>query len=153
MSSLSYSPSKEEICWTEKEGLWLNIVVKEEKEDEDVTIQKQVEGEAVTVKEEKDVTLTVDEDAFRVKEEEDVTVKEEEEKEEAAVFDVKEEEGEMTVTSKKEEEEEEETGYLGPVSQRQLKASNGSNGELSRKMVLRNRSLTNTSGKGQCGVQ
>ncbi|XP_029599673.1 piggyBac transposable element-derived protein 4 isoform X1 [Salmo trutta] len=47
MSSLSYSPSaKEEICWTEKEGLWLNVVVKEEKEEEDVTIQKQVEGEA-----------------------------------------------------------------------------------------------------------
>ncbi|XP_029599674.1 piggyBac transposable element-derived protein 4 isoform X2 [Salmo trutta] len=45
MSSLSYSPSaKEEICWTEKEGLWLNVVVKEEKEEEDVTIQKQVEG-------------------------------------------------------------------------------------------------------------
>ncbi|KAK6301293.1 hypothetical protein J4Q44_G00293910 [Coregonus suidteri] len=50
----------------------------------------------------------------------------------------------MTVTSKKEEEEEEETGYLVPVSQRHLKASNGSNDELSRKMVLRNRALINT---------
>ena len=68
-------------------------------------------------------------DAFRVKEEKD------------AVCGVKEEEGEMTVTSKKQEEEEEETGYLGPVSQTHLKASNGSNGELSNKMVLRNRSL------------
>jgi hypothetical protein len=57
-----------------------------------------------------------------VKEEEDVTVKEEEdEKEEDAVFGVKDEEVEMTVTSK------------------------ASNGELSRKMVLRNRALTNSS--------
>jgi hypothetical protein len=47
----------------------------------------------------------------------------------------------MTVTSKKEEE----TGYLGPVSQRHLKASNCSNSELSRKMVLGNRALINTS--------
>ncbi|XP_045568015.1 zinc finger protein 771-like [Salmo salar] len=70
MSSLMYSsPTKEEeVCWTEKEALWLNIVVKEEKED-----------------------------AFRVKEERDVTVKEEEEeKEEDAVFGVK-KEGEITV--------------------------------------------------------
>ena len=136
MRSLSYSPpAKEEVCWTEKEGLWLNVVVKEE--DEDVTIQKQVEGEAVTVKEEeKVVSVKEEEDAFRVKEEEDVTVKEEED----AVYGVKEEEGEMTVTSI-----EEETGHLGPVSQTHLKASNGSNGELSHKMVLRNRSLINTS--------
>ncbi|KAK6288407.1 hypothetical protein J4Q44_G00388930 [Coregonus suidteri] len=116
MSSLSYSPpAKEEaVCWTEKEAL-----VKEEEEEEDVTIQKQVEGEAVTVKEEeKDVTVKEEEDAFRVKEEED----------------------EMTVTSKKEEE----TGYLVPVSQRHLKASNGSNDELSSKMLLGNRALINT---------
>ncbi|KAM9492444.1 piggyBac transposable element-derived protein 4-like isoform 1-T6 [Salvelinus alpinus] len=49
MSSLSYSPpaKTEGVCWTEKEGLWLNVVVKEEKEEEeDVTIQKQVEAEA-----------------------------------------------------------------------------------------------------------
>ncbi|XP_064814873.1 zinc finger and SCAN domain-containing protein 2-like [Oncorhynchus masou masou] len=120
MSSLNYSPpAKEEaVCWTEKEGLWLNIVVKEEKneedvtvkheveEEEDVTIQKQVEGESVTVKrEEKDVSVKEEEDAFRVKEEEeDVTVKEEEEeKEEDAVFGVKEEKEEMTVISNKEE--------------------------------------------------
>ncbi|XP_070298829.1 merozoite surface protein 9-like isoform X2 [Salvelinus sp. IW2-2015] len=105
-----YSPhAKEEVCWTEKEGLWPNIVVKDEKEEKYVTIQKQVEGEAVTVKEEekdvsvkeeeKDVSVKEEEDTFRVKEEEeDVTVKEEEEeKEEDAVFEVKEEEGEMTV--------------------------------------------------------
>ncbi|XP_064871739.1 zinc finger protein 239-like [Oncorhynchus nerka] len=125
MSSLSYSPpdKEEEVCWTEKEGLWLNVVVKEEKEEEDVTIQKQVEGEAVTVKEEeKDVSVKEEEDEFRVKEEEDVTVKEEEEgedvtvkegevKEVDAVFGVKEEEGEITVTLG-EEEQEEKTGDL-----------------------------------------
>ncbi|KAM9447486.1 uncharacterized protein ACWYII_012994 isoform 2-T2 [Salvelinus alpinus] len=200
MSSLSYSPpdKEDEVCWTEKEALVKEedvtkqkqvegeavtvkeeekdvsvkeavdafrvkeeavtvkeekeeaavfgvkegeiTVVKEEEEEEAVTIQKQVEGEAVTVKEEeKDVSVKEEEDAFRVKEEEVVTVKEEED----AVYGVK-EEGEMTATSKKEEEEVEETGYLGPVSQRHLKASNGSNGEFSHKMVLRNRSLINT---------
>jgi NurA-like 5'-3' nuclease len=61
-----------------------------------------------------------EEDAFRVKEED-------------AVYGVKEEGEEMTVTSKKEEEEE--PGYLVPVSQTHLKASNGSNDELNRKMV------------------
>ena len=109
MRSLSYSPSKEE---------------------EDITVNQEIESEAVTVKEE--------EDAFSLKEEEDVTVKGEED----AVYGVKEE---MTVTSKKEEGEEEEPGYLGPVSQTHLKASNGSNEEFSHKMVLRNRSLINTS--------
>uniref|UniRef100_A0A4W5M4K1 C2H2-type domain-containing protein n=1 Tax=Hucho hucho TaxID=62062 RepID=A0A4W5M4K1_9TELE len=135
MRSLSYSPpaKEEEVCWTEKEALV--------KEEEDVTIQKQVEGEAVTVKEEEDVSVKEEEDAFRVKEE-DVTVKEE--KEEDAVFGVKEEEGEMTVTSKNEEEEEDETGYLGPVSQTHLKASNGSNDERCRMMLSRNRALINT---------
>nr|XP_046189408.1 piezo-type mechanosensitive ion channel component 2-like isoform X2 [Oncorhynchus gorbuscha] len=100
MSSLNYSPPfKEEVCWTEKEGLWQIIVVKEEKEEEDVTV-KQVEGEAVTVKEEeKDVSVKEEEDSFRVKEE-DVTVKEEED----AFFGVK-KEGEITVTLKDEEEE------------------------------------------------
>ncbi|XP_031676154.1 histone H3.v1-like [Oncorhynchus kisutch] len=130
MSSLNYSPpdKEEEVCWTEEEGL-----VKEE--EEAVTIQKRVDGEAVSVKEE--------EDTFRVKEE-DVTVKEEEEeKEEDTVFGVKEEEGEMTVTSKKEEEEEEDTGYLGPVPQSHLKASSIDD-EVSREMVLKIRSLINT---------
>uniref|UniRef100_A0A8C7DC33 C2H2-type domain-containing protein n=1 Tax=Oncorhynchus kisutch TaxID=8019 RepID=A0A8C7DC33_ONCKI len=99
MSSPIYCPpaKEEEVCWTEKEGLWLNIVVKEE----DVTVKQEVEGEAVTVKEE-------EKDAFKVKEEEDVTIKEED-----AVFGVK--EGEITVTLKEEKEEheqEEETGDL-----------------------------------------
>ena len=102
------------------------------KGEEDITVKQEVEGEAVTVEEE--------EDEFRVKEEEDVTVKGEED----AVYGVK-EEGEITVTSKKEEEEEEEPGNLVPVSQTHLKASNGSNDAFSHKMVLRNRSLINTS--------
>ncbi|KAM9428811.1 uncharacterized protein ACWYII_019706 isoform 4-T4 [Salvelinus alpinus] len=106
MSSLSYSPpAKEEgVCWTEIEAF-----VKEEEEEEDVTVQKQVEGEDVTVnEEEKDVSVKEEEDKFRVKEEEDVTVKEEGD----AVFGVKEEVGEMTVTLKEEKEEEEEVGDL-----------------------------------------
>ncbi|XP_055763611.1 cilia- and flagella-associated protein 251-like [Salvelinus fontinalis] len=176
MSSLNYSlPAEEEtVCWTEKEAL-----IKEEEEEKDVTIQKQVEGEAVTGKEEKDVT--VKEEAFRVKEEEGVTVKDEE----VSVFEVKAEEGENTVKSEEEEEEEEtvtiqkqvegevvtlkeeekdvsvkeeeegeitvsseeedeETGYLGPISQTQFKASSGSKDELSHKMVLRNRAVITT---------
>ncbi|XP_045567882.1 zinc finger protein 184-like [Salmo salar] len=57
MSSLNYSPpvKEEEVCWTEKEALGLHIVVKEEKEEEDVTVKQEVEGEAVTVKEEEEV--------------------------------------------------------------------------------------------------
>uniref|UniRef100_A0A8C8I9L6 C2H2-type domain-containing protein n=1 Tax=Oncorhynchus tshawytscha TaxID=74940 RepID=A0A8C8I9L6_ONCTS len=97
MRSLSYSPDKEEgVCCTEKEA-----IVKEEEEEEAVTIQKQVDGEAVSVKEE--------EDAFRVKEE-GVTVKyafRVKEEEEDAVLGV---EGEITVTL--EEDEEEKTGEL-----------------------------------------
>nr|XP_023996620.1 cilia- and flagella-associated protein 251-like isoform X2 [Salvelinus alpinus] len=119
MSSQNDSPtSKDGMCWTEKESLGLNIVVKEEKEEEDVTVKKEVEIEAVTVKEEElEVKLTEDEDAFRV--EEEVTVKEEEKeevgemtvtvKEEEDIFGMK-EVGEITVTL--EEEEEEETGDL-----------------------------------------
>ncbi|XP_055767369.1 uncharacterized protein LOC129842756 isoform X1 [Salvelinus fontinalis] len=97
MSSINFSPpvKEEEVCWTEKEALWLNIVVKEEKEEEDITVKQEVEGEAVTVKEE-DVSVKEEEDAFRVKEEED-------EKEEDVVFGVK-EEGEVTVTLEEEEE-------------------------------------------------
>ncbi|XP_036836159.1 protein Ycf2 isoform X2 [Oncorhynchus mykiss] len=78
MSSLSYSPpvKEEEVCWTEKEDLGLNIVVKEEKEEEDVTVKQEVEGEAVTVKEE-----------------------------EKDVFGMKDEEGEITVTLEEDEEE------------------------------------------------
>jgi hypothetical protein len=115
MSSLRYSPVKEdEVCWTEKE----------EEEEKDVTIQKQVECEAVTVKKEKDVSVKEEVGTLRVKEE----------AEENAVFGVKEEEGEMTATSKMEEEEE--TEYLGPVSQMHLKAS---------EIVLGNRDSINTS--------
>ncbi|KAM9503128.1 uncharacterized protein ACWYII_000569 isoform 1-T2 [Salvelinus alpinus] len=97
MSSLNYSPpvKEEAVCWTEKEALGLNIVVKEEKEEEDVTVKQEVEGEAVTVKEE--------EDTFRVKEGEYVMVKEEEEDKDV-VFGVK-KEGEITVTLEDEEEE------------------------------------------------
>ncbi|XP_042166771.1 cilia- and flagella-associated protein 251-like isoform X2 [Oncorhynchus tshawytscha] len=120
MSSLNYPPPvKEEICWTEKEALGMNIVVKEEKEEEDVTVKQEVEGETVTVKEEeKDVSVKEEEDAFRVKEE-DVAVKEEEDavfgveddvKEDEDVFGMKDDEGEITVTL--EEDEEEQTGDL-----------------------------------------
>ncbi|XP_052359655.1 uncharacterized protein LOC127919838 isoform X2 [Oncorhynchus keta] len=118
MLSLSYSPSNEE---------------------KDITVNQEVESGAFTVKEE--------EDAFRVKDEEDITVKQEVEsgvKEEDVVYGVKEEGEEITFTSKKEEEEE--PGYLGPVSQTHLKASNGSNEEFGHKMVLRNHSLINTEG-------
>ncbi|XP_055763642.1 cilia- and flagella-associated protein 251-like isoform X2 [Salvelinus fontinalis] len=97
MSSLNFSPlvEEDEVCWTEKGGLWLNVVVKEEEEEEDVTVKQEVVDEAVKVKEEeKDVSVKEEEDAFRVKEEEEVTLKEEEE----AVFGVKnEKEGEITV--------------------------------------------------------
>ncbi|XP_021415004.2 zinc finger and SCAN domain-containing protein 9 [Oncorhynchus mykiss] len=91
MNSLNYSPpvKEEEVCWTEKEALGLNIVVKEE--EEDVTV-KQVEGEAVTVKEkEKDVSVKEEEDSFRVKEEEgEITVTLEEEEEVGDLFNTRE---------------------------------------------------------------
>ncbi|XP_071216935.1 chemotaxis regulatory protein ChePep-like [Salvelinus alpinus] len=113
MSSLNFSPlvKEEVVCWTEKEALGLNIVVKEEEEEEVVTVKQEVEGEAVTLKEEeKDVSVKEEEDEFRVKEVEDVTVKEEEEeKEEDAVFGVK-KEGEITVTLIDEE------GEIGDLS-------------------------------------
>ncbi|KAM9490892.1 uncharacterized protein ACWYII_003326 [Salvelinus alpinus] len=165
MRSVNYSTlvKEEEVCWTEKEPLGLNIVVKEEKEEEDVTVKQEVESEAVTVKEEeKDVSVKEEEDGFRVKEEEDdavkeedeekedVTVKEEEEeKEEDAVFGVKEEEGEMTVTLKKEVEEEEETGFLDSVSQTHLKASNGSNDEQALVNTRERRDYRGSSGEPQ----
>uniref|UniRef100_A0A673XZH7 C2H2-type domain-containing protein n=1 Tax=Salmo trutta TaxID=8032 RepID=A0A673XZH7_SALTR len=108
MSSLNYSPpvKEEEVCWTEKEALGLNIVVKEEKEEEDFTVKQEVEGEAVTVKDE----------------EKDVSVKQEEE-EDDAVFGVK-KEGEITVTL---EDEEEETGDLSNTRER--RDYHGSSGE------------------------
>jgi hypothetical protein len=54
MSSLNYSPpvikEEEEVCWTEKEALGLNIVVKEEK---DAVFGVKKEGEiTVTLKDE-----------------------------------------------------------------------------------------------------
>uniref|UniRef100_A0AAZ3PW00 C2H2-type domain-containing protein n=1 Tax=Oncorhynchus tshawytscha TaxID=74940 RepID=A0AAZ3PW00_ONCTS len=112
-SSLKLNPvpaEEEAVIWMEKEAL-----VKEVEEEEAVTIQKQVEVEAVTVKEEKDVSVKEEGDSFRVNKEGDDDVS------------VNKEEGEVTVTS--ENEEEEETGYLGPVSQAHLKASDGSNDE------------------------
>ncbi|XP_055771445.1 oocyte zinc finger protein XlCOF8.4-like, partial [Salvelinus fontinalis] len=119
MSSINFSPpvkEEDKVCWTEKGGLWLNINVKEEEEEEDVTVNQEVEGEAVTVKEEeKDVSVKEEEDAFRVKEEED-------EKEEDVVFGVK-EEGEITVTL----EEEEEVG--DPFNTREILHYCGSSGE------------------------
>ncbi|XP_036804540.1 X-linked retinitis pigmentosa GTPase regulator-interacting protein 1-like isoform X2 [Oncorhynchus mykiss] len=110
MSLLKYSlPAEEEVCWTEKDA-----PVKEEEEEEAVTIQKQVEGEAVTVKEEvkgEAVTAKEEEGAFKVKEEEDeevtVTVKEED-----YDFGVEEEDKDITVTLEEEEAEEEKTGDL-----------------------------------------
>ncbi|XP_055770079.1 zinc finger and SCAN domain-containing protein 16-like [Salvelinus fontinalis] len=76
-SSLKLNPvlaEEEKVCWMEKEAL-----VKEGEEEEAVTIQKQVEGEGVTMnEEEKDVTEKEEEDAFRVKEDDEVSVKEEE---------------------------------------------------------------------------
>ncbi|XP_071214962.1 uncharacterized protein [Salvelinus alpinus] len=119
MSSLNLSPlvKEEEVCWTEKGGLLLNVVVKEEKEEEDFTVKQEVVGEAVTVKEEeKDVSVKEEEDSFRVKEEEDVTVKEED-----AVYGVK-KEGEITVTL----EDEEEIGDL--INTRERRDYRGSSG-------------------------
>uniref|UniRef100_UPI001EAF29D9 proline-, glutamic acid- and leucine-rich protein 1-like n=1 Tax=Oncorhynchus gorbuscha TaxID=8017 RepID=UPI001EAF29D9 len=92
MSSLCCSPPA-------KESLWLNVVVKEEKEAEVVTVKQEVEEEeVVTVKQEEE-----EEEAVTVKQEvegEAVTVKQEED-----AFRVKEEEEEreITVTSKEEE--------------------------------------------------
>ena len=65
MRSLSYSPpvEEEDVCCTEKEAIV---------EEKDVTKQKQVEGEAVTVKEEEDAVFGVEEGEMTV------TLKEEE---------------------------------------------------------------------------
>jgi hypothetical protein len=98
MTSVSYSAEEEEVCWTEKEALGLNIVVKEE--DEDITMQGEEgafktikeEEEDVTVKEEKETfgdkeeewieAVTVEKgevEAFKIKKEEDIILKKEEE--------------------------------------------------------------------------
>ena len=128
MSSLNYSSSakENEVCWTEKEAPGLNIYVK----GEEFTVKEEDVEEAITVKEEQDVTVK-EEDASTLKEEEDVRVKEQEE-----AFRVKEEgdeqkEEEVTVTLKEEEQlfvmkeegeitvtlEEEETGDLMNTSE------------------------------------
>ncbi|KAL1005324.1 hypothetical protein UPYG_G00057660 [Umbra pygmaea] len=65
MSSVNSPPAKEQVCWTEEQGLWLNIVVKEE--DDEVTVCTGEEGAA---------TVIEDESGFRVKEEQ-VPVKDE----------------------------------------------------------------------------
>ncbi|KAL1005416.1 hypothetical protein UPYG_G00058830 [Umbra pygmaea] len=74
MSSINQSlPTKgKEVCWNEEQGLWLNIVVKEENEEAAVTVKG--DDEVFSVKEE-------EEDAdFGGKEEEiSVILKEEEE--------------------------------------------------------------------------
>nr|XP_046194238.1 protein Ycf2-like [Oncorhynchus gorbuscha] len=124
MSSLSYSPlaKEEEVCWTEKEALGLNVVVKEEEEDvsvkgeEEAFRMKEVEEveESFRWKEEEEgiEAVTVEEEgveAFRMKneEEEAITFKEENEdvivKEEEEPFRVKDEEGIEAVTVKEEE--------------------------------------------------
>ena len=69
MSSLNNSPTAkgQEVCWTEKEGLWLNIVVKEEEEEEDVTVK----GDTGALREEEEDEADV---VFGVKEQGEVTV-------------------------------------------------------------------------------
>ena len=60
----------------------------------------------------------------------------------------------MTVTSKNEEEEE--TGYLGPVSQTHLKASDGSNDEralINTSKYCLNRSTNSAVVELMCGVK
>ncbi|KAL1005316.1 hypothetical protein UPYG_G00057560 [Umbra pygmaea] len=67
MSSVNRSPATEEqVCWTEEQGLWLNIVVKEE--EKEVTVNTG-ERHVVTVRDE--------EGPVGVKEEDNVPVKEE----------------------------------------------------------------------------
>ncbi|KAM9492322.1 uncharacterized protein ACWYII_004224 isoform 6-T6 [Salvelinus alpinus] len=105
MSSLNYSsPAKEEeVCWTEKEALALNIVVKEE--EEGITVKGEKEPFRMK-KEEEEAVIVKKEEAVIVKEEEAVIVKEEEAvivKEEEAVI-VKEEEKEPFRMKKEEEE-------------------------------------------------
>ncbi|XP_031675615.1 uncharacterized protein LOC116370431 isoform X3 [Oncorhynchus kisutch] len=79
MSSASCCPpAKKEVCWKEKEGIWLNVVVKEENEEEDVTVNEEVEGEAVTQKEEEENDYTF----FGVNEGEITVILKEEEREE-----------------------------------------------------------------------
>ncbi|KAL1005186.1 hypothetical protein UPYG_G00055680 [Umbra pygmaea] len=97
MSSFSYSSAKEEeICWTKKKGLWLNIVMKQEEEEENVSVKGEEEAQIVK--------------------EEDGTVKED--RNEDTVLGAK--EGEITVTLK--EDEQEDTGDLINTTNMESKA-------------------------------
>ncbi|XP_055762346.1 zinc finger protein 572-like [Salvelinus fontinalis] len=75
MRSVSFSPpAKEEaVCWMGKEGLWQNIVVKEEKEGEAVTLKEEEKEVSVKVEEEEDAVFGVEEGEITV------TLEEEEE--------------------------------------------------------------------------
>ncbi|XP_064814248.1 uncharacterized protein LOC135529423 isoform X2 [Oncorhynchus masou masou] len=113
MSSQSYSPAanEEEVCWTEKAAMGMNIVIKEEEEDitvigteeacrikteaeeegiEAVTVEEEVE--AFRIKKEMASSITLKEEPFGVKEE-SITLKEEK------PFGVKEEETEDPVNT------------------------------------------------------
>ncbi|XP_036798185.1 uncharacterized protein LOC110485338 isoform X3 [Oncorhynchus mykiss] len=64
MSSLNYSPpaKEEDVCWTEKQGLWLNIVVKEEEEEKDVTVKGDEEASRVKAEDHEEITVTTKEE-------------------------------------------------------------------------------------------
>ncbi|XP_029595152.1 zinc finger protein interacting with ribonucleoprotein K-like isoform X2 [Salmo trutta] len=77
MSSLNYSsPAKEEdVCWTEKEALALNIIVKDEEEDITVKGEKEALALNIVVKEEdEDITVKGEKEPFRMKNEEEEVV-------------------------------------------------------------------------------
>ncbi|XP_052360382.1 uncharacterized protein LOC127920354 [Oncorhynchus keta] len=105
MSSLSYFSPAKDVCWTQKEALGLNVVVKEDditvKGEEEAFRMKKEEEEAITLKEEEEhfgvaVTVVKEVEAFRMKEEV-ITLKEEND-----TLGVKEEEGIQSVTVEKE---------------------------------------------------
>ncbi|XP_031667519.1 zinc finger protein 771-like isoform X3 [Oncorhynchus kisutch] len=64
MNSLNYSPpaKEEDVCWTEKQGLWLNIVVKEEEEEKDVTVKGDEEASRVKAEDQGEITVTTKEE-------------------------------------------------------------------------------------------
>ncbi|KAJ8001367.1 hypothetical protein DPEC_G00168790 [Dallia pectoralis] len=72
MNSLNPPPTAKEkdVYWTEKQGLWLNIVVKEEDEEKDVTVTG--DNKVFRVKDE-------DHAVYRAEEEISVTLKEDDE--------------------------------------------------------------------------